>query len=175
MNKIYVVGLLLCVFFITASTAQASGMLTREAIEEFYADSSEITESKSPEDQRFWLQKHLHDDVVLFSKSKLNINLPLPGARAYNKEEIIKATIKNAQRADVKVLKNLVTSFAIEQEGKTANTENYVEMTVTVGIKGKQFTVSTISICKDILILSPQNVLQLLKSNCEATTNIPIQ
>lgn len=146
--------------------------MTREAIEAFYEDAAKAQLEKIDQTVAF-LKRHMHDDSV----STMKILSHVPGAQSateemtLNKKQLILKTKEGALNTRVKSLKSKVLSVNFLEEGRKAKVKDTSYgvslMRVASPYGGVMLLEAEQSMfCDDELTLSPEGIIQILKSKC---------
>ncbi len=147
-------------------------ILTRERIEAFYKQAVDVQMSGIEEAMRFY-RRHLHRD----SKTVMNIISHMPGAQTqeekltFNKKQFMAQMRNSARTSKLKSLTSNIIKVSITNNGRraeikdTAFGESLVRVQSAEGYK--RMNAEQSMFCNDELVLSDDNIIQLLKSRCD--------
>lgn len=170
----------ICVFALSsANYAMAAKKLNENMIKDFYAQSAKM-QMKDEKELIPFLEKHMSDDIVLDMKTSINIE----GAPTHNEETtmdkagIIKHTIEGLNAGEIHKVEEKLMAVDIAEDGQSATAKDSVYSTMTINVPTPQgdvkFDSEAMAFCSDELILSKDNVIQVLKSRCSnEVTMIP--
>lgn len=179
MKRGFKFALLFSTMMTLSSAAFAQGdVLTEERIQAYVQEAAQSARGGSAAMVSF-SEKHLHEDAVLKTVTRTVIPEmePLEEVTLHSKSEFIEAARADGDLGTVNELTAEAKNIEIAEDGKSASILEVVTFDMDIRVPVSEIqevsaNMKATSECKDQLVLSDANIIQVIKADCNIQSEI---
>lgn len=156
-----------------SAAAQAQDVLREEAIRNLYDESIKVQLEGAQQTIDFY-ERHMHPDgqIVMHLVSRVKGATTEKSTHEFSKAQMLAETQKTYDTSRFLNIEGNVIAVKIAQDGKTAKVKSSMVASVITRVPTPQgmvpLNMEQSALCDDVVVLSPQNVIQITQSTCNA-------
>lgn len=162
-----------------SAAARAQDVLREDAIRNLYDESIKVQLAGAKETVDFF-ERHMHADgkIVMHLVSRVKGATTEKSTHEYTKAQMLAETKKTYDTSRFLNIEGNVIAVKIAQDGQSATVKSSMVASVITRVPSPQgimaLNMEQSALCDDVVVLSPQNVIQITQSTCNAEAMIEL-